>query len=161
VRIWRLLRPPTRAEAIAEGLLIDVSETALDVGYRYPTAVTFTVWERLLGVPGAAPEAEVPHLRPFLLLLVVEYALALAETEERREVVVSLRWYPGATFKLVCGPDDNGATCITIMQPDERFPPSWFMWVTGRGIGSTCRRAGGPGEPNCSANAFSEVTRTQ
>jgi hypothetical protein len=26
---------------------------------------------------------------------------------------------PQHTYKLVCGPDDDGAPCITIMRPDE------------------------------------------
>ena len=37
----------TRAQAIEDGVLIDVSETAREAGITFPTAVTAAVWERM------------------------------------------------------------------------------------------------------------------
>ena len=34
----------TRAEAIADGVLIDVTETAKEVGFRLPVALTAAAW---------------------------------------------------------------------------------------------------------------------
>jgi Family of unknown function (DUF6573) len=44
----------TRADAIADGVLIDVSAVAREAGIRYPVALTRAVWERCVTVaPGA------------------------------------------------------------------------------------------------------------
>jgi hypothetical protein len=39
-----LIHSYTRAEALADGLLIDVTETAREAGFRIPVALTSTVW---------------------------------------------------------------------------------------------------------------------
>jgi hypothetical protein len=36
----------TRAQAIADGVLIDVTEAAREAGFRFPVALTAEVWER-------------------------------------------------------------------------------------------------------------------
>ena len=41
----------TRARAIEDGLLVDVSDTAREAGFRLPVAVTRTVWDRLVALP--------------------------------------------------------------------------------------------------------------
>ena len=41
----------TRADAIRDGVLIDVSAVAREAGIRYPVALTRAVWERCLAVP--------------------------------------------------------------------------------------------------------------
>ena len=41
----------TRAQAIEDGVLVDVSETAREAGFRIPVAVTRTVWDRLIALP--------------------------------------------------------------------------------------------------------------
>ena len=35
----------TRAQAIEDGILVDVSETAREAGFRIPVAVTRSVWD--------------------------------------------------------------------------------------------------------------------
>src|SRR5512142_2162092 len=41
----------TRARAIADGVLIDVSELAKEAGFRFPVAVTSGVWAECVRVP--------------------------------------------------------------------------------------------------------------
>src|SRR5215510_5293364 len=41
----------TRADALRDGVLIDVSPTAREAGIRYPVALTRAVWERCVVVP--------------------------------------------------------------------------------------------------------------
>ncbi len=41
----------TRAQAIEDGILVDVSDTAREAGFRIPVAVTRTVWRRLVALP--------------------------------------------------------------------------------------------------------------
>ena len=53
----------TRAEAIADGVLIDVSEQAKQAGFCYPVAVTAGVWAECVAVPeGAAGRDETGRL---------------------------------------------------------------------------------------------------
>jgi hypothetical protein len=46
-----LIHSYTRADALRDGVLIDVSPTAREAGIRYPVAVTRAVWERCVAVP--------------------------------------------------------------------------------------------------------------
>lgn len=41
----------SRAMAIADGVLVDVSEMAREAGYKYPVAMTDTVWNKCVAVP--------------------------------------------------------------------------------------------------------------
>jgi hypothetical protein len=41
----------TRAEALRNGVLIDVSPVAREAGIRYPVALTRAVWQRCFAVP--------------------------------------------------------------------------------------------------------------
>jgi hypothetical protein len=63
----------TRADALRDGVLIDVSPTAREAGILWPVALTWAAWERCVAVPP----------------------------------------------KAVCGPDDDGSPCVTVMPPDE------------------------------------------
>ena len=46
-----VLHAYTRAQAIEDGILVDVSETAREAGFHIPVAVTRTVWTRLIALP--------------------------------------------------------------------------------------------------------------
>src|SRR5690242_17306645 len=60
----------TRAEAIADGVLIDVSATAKEAGIRCPAALTRAVWERCVAVPpGVLCQDEAGRLWDVLWLL--------------------------------------------------------------------------------------------
>ncbi len=41
---WRVIHRYTRAQAIADGVLVDVSETAREAGFVVPVALTSSVW---------------------------------------------------------------------------------------------------------------------
>ena len=41
----------TRAQAIEDGILVDVSDTAREAGFKIPVAVTRAVWNRLVALP--------------------------------------------------------------------------------------------------------------
>ena len=41
----------SRAQAIEDGVLVDVSETAREAGIRFPLALTRAVWESCVEVP--------------------------------------------------------------------------------------------------------------
>ena len=45
----------SRANALDDGVLVDVSTVAGEAGFKYPTAVTRAVWDRYVAVPESAP----------------------------------------------------------------------------------------------------------
>ena len=46
-----LIHRYSRADALRDGVLIDVSATAKEVGFRYPVALTRAAWQRCVAVP--------------------------------------------------------------------------------------------------------------
>ena len=60
----------TRAQAIADGVLVDVSKLAKEAGFRFPVAVTAAVWAECVTVPdGVAGQDETGRLWDVLNLL--------------------------------------------------------------------------------------------
>src|SRR4051794_20666265 len=60
----------TRADALRDGVLVDVSSTAREAGFKYPVALTRVVWERCVTVPsGVVCQDEVGRLWDVLWLL--------------------------------------------------------------------------------------------
>jgi hypothetical protein len=65
-----LIHAYTRADALRDGVLIDVSATAGEAGIRYPVALTRAAWERCVAVPpGVARQDEAGRLWDVVWLL--------------------------------------------------------------------------------------------
>lgn len=113
----------TRAQAIEDGVLVDVSETAREAGIKFPTAMTRTVWVEVVEPDEIAKshgESEQGRLWD------VVYMLRVAIKAGMRGDII--RYYLIATkggrqhrveLKAVCGPGDTLEPVITIMRPDE------------------------------------------
>jgi hypothetical protein len=118
----------TRAQALADGVLIDVTEDAREAGIKYPTAVTEALWngyidpdERLksMGQSARGRLWDVLFLFTFAarsspkgcneLLYKVNFLMDEGDKYQQETVEI----------KAVCGPGDDGAPVITIMLPDE------------------------------------------
>lgn len=112
----------SRAQAIEDGFLIDVSETAREAGWKWPVALTVAAW----GDCVAWPEGEGLQDEKGRLWDVVWMASVSAKrcSGDRMEVKF-LRVPPGGsdaelvTLIAVCGPGDTPEPVITIMQPGE------------------------------------------
>jgi hypothetical protein len=114
----------TRADALRDGVLIDVSATARDAGFRWPVALTCAAWERCVAVPpGVACQDEAGRLWDVLFMLrcavarqdggrVVPFALHVRN--DNREGTPRL-----VRLKAVSGPGDDGEPVITVMLPTE------------------------------------------
>lgn len=111
----------TRQNAIQDGVLIDVTETAKEAGIKYPTALTRAVWSTYVKVPeDVEHQDESGRLWDALWMFrhaakqntdnVLEYQLLVANDNNSPKLV---------TLKAVCGPGDNMDPVITIMLPDE------------------------------------------
>src|SRR5262245_50608957 len=103
----------TRADALRDGVLIDVSETATEAGFRYPVAVTRAVWARCVAVPtGVACQDAAGRLWDVVYLLAyairrggsgVEVRFGVHVRNDNRE-----RTPPLVRLKALCGPGDRG-----------------------------------------------------
>lgn len=115
----------TRQQAIADGVLIDVSTTATEAGFRIPVAVTAAVWAECVEVPAGVRHQD-ERGRLWDVLSMLRFAIRVArnsgpEMRYRLHVRNDNRdgTPPLVTLKAVCGPDDDGAPCVTVMLPDE------------------------------------------
>jgi hypothetical protein len=114
----------TRADAIRDGVLIDVSATAREAGFRWPVALTCAAWERCVAVPPrVACQDEAGRLWDVLWMLrcavarqdggpVVPFALHVRN--DNREGTPPL-----VRLKAVSAPGDQGEPVITVMLPEE------------------------------------------
>lgn len=125
----------TRAQALADGVLVEIdSNVCREAGFRYPVAVTRSVWSNLIELNPAAERAgcDISGRTWDILWMLrvaikgapdgdtIPYSLCVVVPSDspyrrsRHEATPSL-----VALKSVCGPDDNGEPCITIMMHDE------------------------------------------
>src|SRR5436190_11599196 len=104
-----LIHRYTRADALRDGALIDVSQTAKEAGIRWPVALTRAVWERCVSVPpGVAYQDEAGRLWDVLWLLrcaigrgngaAVRFGVHVRNDNRDRTP-------PLVRLKALCGPD--------------------------------------------------------
>lgn len=114
----------TREQALAAGVLVDVSEMAAECGFRVAVAVTRAVWD---GVVTPDPEAEAMgqsvsgRLWDLLWVLraqigggkagldTIHFSLIVQDARRRRTV----------RLKSICGPGDQGEPVVTMMGREE------------------------------------------
>lgn len=113
----------SRREALEDGVLIDVTETAKEAGFRVPVAMTSAAWATCVEIPrGVTGQDEAGRLWDVLTMLryagrgragegstVLFDVLVLNDAESPRPV----------RLKAVCGPDDDLSPCVTVMLPVE------------------------------------------
>lgn len=114
----------SRKQAIDDGFLIDVSETARETGFVFPVALTAGAWGECVEVPkGVKGQDEAGRLWVVLDLL----REAIRDSSGGREIRFQLHVRndnragtpPLVTLKSVSGPGDDGEPVLTIMLPDE------------------------------------------
>lgn len=112
----------TRAEAIADGVLVDVTELAKEAGLKYPVALTHAVYAKYVEVPeGVSGQDVTGRLWDILNMLRFGAAKSKGESEILFKLYVrnDNRKAKLVTLKSVCGPNDDLSPCITVMMPDE------------------------------------------
>lgn len=120
-----------RAQAIADGVLVDVTAMAKEAGFQWPVAVTHAVWEDSVAWTPADSAAQGVHQdqdgRLWDVLWMAYCAIRSSQTDgsELRYELYRLprdgraREAALITLKLLVGPGDHGEPVITILQPDE------------------------------------------
>jgi Family of unknown function (DUF6573) len=118
-----LIHRYTRADALRDGVLIDVTTTAQEAGIRWPVALTAVAWAKCVTVPpGVACQDEAGRLWDVVYLL----RCAIGQSDGQ-EVHFSVHVRndnregnpPLVRLKAVCSPGDDGEPCITVMMPEE------------------------------------------
>jgi hypothetical protein len=117
-----LIHRYTRADAIADGVLIDVSATAKEAGFKYPVALTAAAWVKCVAVPSSVLcQDEAGRLWDVTMLRLAVRGQGAAEVRfgvhvrnDNRE-----RTPPLVNLKAVCGPGDQCEPVITVMLPEE------------------------------------------
>jgi hypothetical protein len=118
-----LIHQYTRADAIRDGVLIDVTPTAREAGFKFPVALTATVWEKCVAVPpGVVCQDEGGRLWDILWMLKCaigrsngsEILFSLHVRNDNRD-----RTLPLVRLKAICGPGDDAEPVITVMLPNE------------------------------------------
>jgi hypothetical protein len=119
----------SRAEAIADGVLVDVSQTAKEAGIRFPCAMTAAAWETCVAWSDADTEAQgVPQDemgRLWDILMVFLHAARTTSGEELRFTVLIVprngraKRARSTKLRATCSAGDRLEPVITIMLPDE------------------------------------------
>lgn len=112
----------TRAQALADGVLIDVTEMAQEAGLKHPTAVTAAVWADYVVVPdGVEAQDEQGRLWDILMMLRFAIQKGTEGSELLYEVLVrNDNTSPRPVqLKAVCDPGDTAEPVLTIMRPHE------------------------------------------
>jgi hypothetical protein len=115
----------TRAQAIKDGVLVDITKTARKVGLRYPVAVTDTLYHQYIE-PTAILESESPavngRLMDVLMLLIFEIKRTRGNTSELHFKVSflmdSIKTESVGVWAVINGGDD-GNPVITLMLEGE------------------------------------------
>jgi hypothetical protein len=113
----------SRAQAIADGVLVDVSETARAAKFRVPVAMTSAVWARCVEVPDGVRNLSQP-VRLWNLLAEVHYAIRASWTRDDRitfELVVALPkgGIERVEIAALCHGGDDGEPVLTLMFDGE------------------------------------------
>jgi hypothetical protein len=119
----------TRRQAIADGVLVDLTPWAVEVGFRFPVACTAAVWHGHL-VPADAVRrlGQDERGRSHDLLWASRCAIrrkpsgpAIADDPLEFDVIFVMPPGRPETVRLVavCGPGDGGEPVITVMLPGE------------------------------------------
>jgi hypothetical protein len=119
-----LIHRYTRADAIRDGVLVDVSATAREAGFKCPVAMTRAVWERCVAVPPSVIcQDEAGRLWDVLILLRLAAGRGGDGSEVRFAVHVRNDNRDGTPplvrLKAACGPGDGAELVVTVMLPEE------------------------------------------
>ena len=107
----------TRAQALADGVLVDLTERAGRAGIQYPTACTASVWALIDCIPASDVDELAGIVRDVRADAVLREMLAAIRTARGSDRVQFEAL--GAALWAQCGPGDTAAPVITIMREGE------------------------------------------
>jgi Family of unknown function (DUF6573) len=122
----------SRAQALVDGLLVDLTEYAAEFGIRLPVAITHRAWAECIewddAVNARKGTTQDEAGRARNVVAMAAWRLRPSERATRRAFTVALVPQDGRGQKLQdvelhlhCGPGDTSAPVLTIMHPSESF----------------------------------------
>ena len=121
---WNVIYSYTRAQAIVDGVLVDVTEQAKQIGFKLHTVVTGTIFHGYVEPPaGLEPEGQSVAGRLHDILTLALFAARASKGTDRVYFKVDFLMAPGKseTVDIIAhiGPGDNFEPCLTIMMPED------------------------------------------
>ena len=124
---WNIVYAYTRAQALADGVLVDVTEEAKQFGYKVPVAVTanlFNLYVRASEGMIAEGQSTEARLRDVLMVLLFR----IKQRPQTDRITFKVKFAMGPTRRnisrtveltAVIGPGDQGEPVLTIMLPED------------------------------------------
>jgi hypothetical protein len=117
----------SRAQAIEDGMLVDVSDTASEAGFRIPVAMTRAAWADCVEWTEADSHRQTHQDEAGRLWDVLWMAVRAARRGGSETLFQLYRVPRGGrgtrprltTLRMLCGPGDAGEPVITILLPGE------------------------------------------
>jgi len=113
----------SRADAIEDGVLVDVTETAKEAGFRWHTAVTRKVWCECVEVPEGLAGSQDERGRLWDVLQVAKVAMRRVAGGDRASFKVSVlvadARHEDKELYIHVGPGDDVTPVLTIMVQGE------------------------------------------
>ncbi len=120
---WKVIHSYTRAQALTEKVLVDVTDMAKNAGFKVPVALTSAVWGKCVSVPQGTESHQDCDGRLWDVLMMCRFGIR-GRVLEQSEFKFGLSVVTGkrselVTLKAHVGPDDDGSPGLTIMLPEE------------------------------------------
>lgn len=117
----------TRAQAIEDGVLVEVSDTAREAGFRLPVAMSRCAWEDCVAWSQDDSKRQTYQDeagRLWDVLWMASRAARVGGREIRFQLYRVPRGGRGTrprlvTLNAICGPGDQGEPVVTILMPNE------------------------------------------
>jgi hypothetical protein len=113
----------SREQALEDGVLVDVSKTAKEAGFKFPVAVTSALWGLINDIPKSHSHQDTEGRLWDVLFMaafnsrrgggsIMNYQIIMHHNIQTR---AGKRVKTYLDLKAICGPGDNGEPVITIM----------------------------------------------
>ncbi len=112
----------TRADALSDGVLIELTPLAIEAGFKLPVAITAAAWSAAIESPADCPEQSEMG-RAWDVLNVLLWKARQCGEAIWLNITVSVQNSPTSSenihLKALIHPGDSGEPVITIMLPHE------------------------------------------
>ena len=116
----------TRAQAIEDGVLVDLSAWARETGFKVPVACTSTVWQGyIVPPPGTESLGQSERGRAHDMLWLLYVSIKASKNPHRDQILYRVLFLQApdkmeeVTLKAHFGPGDNGEPVVTILLTNE------------------------------------------
>ena len=117
----------TRADALADGILMDVTDQARIVGFKVPVAMSRAAWSMAVEWTAADTQRQIPQEQSSRLWDVLTLCFAAARSTDTHKLTFRLYRIPRSgepkpallILKALIDLDDTGKPAVTISLPDE------------------------------------------